>query len=563
MLINAELLLQFQRCRRRPFLDIYGDYMQRDKPTDLLIKLQQDKISHQKSILRRTEYNRPNYRPGDWRAGAVETLELMQQGVDCIYRGVLLANYADIEWRTQVPSRLDTELASVVTVAANDESDDSVCTLPVMLENSFSNYTAPLFSPFVPSREYTLVSSPDLLIKRPGKSRFGDYQYIPTTIELGKRPKQEYQVIAAYHAEILRIVQLAEPETAGLILRSKETSYHVDLKRWTVQMQRVLSQCVESLEAQIAPDIFISRQKCALCHWHSDCYNVARGVQHLSLMPGVTPVRFAQLQTLNINTPEALANTNPVMLENLTGFDSYIASKLVIQAKSISQNRALLLPNSTRKVEEYVGLTQAHTYTSISSLRQTQIAVKDIRASYPVELYFDIEAQPDLNLDYLLGVLVVDKVAQTERFYSLLAENPEDEALVWQQFVDLVNQYPEAPIYHFCVYEFDTVKRLAKQYCTPNNVVLPILSRFVDVYEELMKNVALPVESYALKVIAKWLNFEWRDNEASGAKCIYWYDQWLKTKNHALLSIIQRYNEDDCHATRCVKDWLVKFFAEA
>lgn len=560
MLINAELLLQFQRCRRRPYLDIYGDYTQRSEPSDLLVKLQQDKISHQKSILRRLPYIRPNYRPGDWQTGAMETLKLMQQGVDCIYQGVLLADYADVEWRQHNRDNsfnqnlLTTELNQTVAVAP---------TSTLTLEGDEDSYTAPpLFTPYVPSREYTLASCPDLLIKQPGLSRFGDFQYIPTTIELGKRPKQEYQVIAAYHAELLRIVQFVEPTTACLILRSKEASYHVDLRRWTVQMQRILSQCVESLEAQIAPDIFISRQKCTLCYWYSDCYSVARASHHLSLLPGVTPVRFAQLKALNITTPESLANTNPVDLENLPGFDSYIAPKLVIQAKSIVENRALALPDSTRKVEEYTDLTLAYTYTSISSLRQSQIAVKDIRQSSPVELYFDIEAQPDLNLNYLLGVLVVDKVAQTERFYSFLAEKPEDEGLVWQQFVDLVNQYPQAPIYHFCVYEFDTVKRLAKLYRTPNDVVLPILSRFVDVYEELIKNVTLPIESYALKAIAKWLKFEWRDSDASGAKCIYWYDQWLKTGNHAMLSIIQRYNEDDCHATRCVKDWLVKFFAE-
>lgn len=52
MLINADLLLQYQRCKRRPFLDIHGDRSQRDKPTDLLIKLQQDKIIHQKNILK-------------------------------------------------------------------------------------------------------------------------------------------------------------------------------------------------------------------------------------------------------------------------------------------------------------------------------------------------------------------------------------------------------------------------------------------------------------------------------------------------------------------------------
>jgi uncharacterized protein len=119
-----------------------------------------------------------------------------------------------------------------------------------------------------------------------------------------------------------------------------------------------------------------------------------------------------------------------------------------------------------------------------------------------------------------LGVLVVDRVANTEKFYSFLADKPEDEELVWQQFLNLVWQYPQAPIYHFCTYEFDTVQRLAKLYKTPYSSVRPVLNRFIDVYEQLTQSVALPVESYALKAIARWLGFEWRNPEASGAKCI-------------------------------------------
>ncbi len=130
-----------------------------------------------------------------------------------------------------------------------------------------------------------------------------------------------------------------------------------------------------------------------------------------------------------------------------------------------------------------------------------------------------------MNLDYLLGVLVVDRQAKTEKFYSFLAEKAEEEEIIWQQFLQLVWQYPQAPIYHFCVYEFDTVKRLARLYHTPQRDVAPVLNRFVDVYEELIQSVALPIESYALKAIAKWLGFEWRDSDASGAKCIYWYDK--------------------------------------
>ncbi|MDJ0621197.1 MAG: TM0106 family RecB-like putative nuclease [Calothrix sp. MO_192.B10] len=479
MLINAEQLLQYQRCKRRPFLDVRGEKRWRDSGNDLIKKLHQDKTAHQKRILGQFTYERPQYPPRDWHLGHKATLELMRSGVDCIHKGVLLVNYGS---------------------------------------------------------EYTLVSHPHLLIKQQGKSLFGDWYYAPANIELGKRPKQEYQVVVAFHAQVLARLQQSELDRAWLMLRGKDGGYPVDLSKWIPQMESILEEFIHSLKQDEAPEMFISRQRCSICHWHSDCYAIAKSNQHLSLLPGVTPVRYTQLQELNITTPESLASTHPSVLSNLVGFDERVASKLVLQAQSVLENRPLLLPFNPE--------------------------IQDMEFQHSIELYFDIEAQPDLKLNYLLGVLVVDKQNHTEKFYSFLAEKPEDEQLVWQQFLDLVWQYPQAPIYHFCVYEFDTVKRLGKLYRTPQKSVLPVLNRFVDIYEHLIQNVALPVESYALKAIARWLGFEWRNPEASGAKCIYWYDQWLKTGDRNLLEIIQLYNEDDCRATRSVKDWLFQFYQE-
>ncbi|MDZ7963886.1 MAG: TM0106 family RecB-like putative nuclease [Nostoc sp. DedSLP03] len=477
MIINAELLLQYQRCKRRPFLDIHGDTSQRDAPNELLRKLQQDKIAHQLSALAQMTYYQPDYAYGNWEKGEKATLELMQRGVEYIYKGVLLATYSEAD---------------------------------------------------------TLLSRPDLLVKQPGQSNFGDWIYVPASIELGKRPKQEYQVVAAFHAQVLATVQGVAPATALLILRTKNTNYAVDLCKWTPRMQQTLEEFIQVLKLPNPPEVFISRQKCNFCHWYSECYAIAQSEKHLSLLPGVTPLRYTQLQALDITTLESLANTSPSSLEKLLGFDSEVAPKLVVQAQSALEKRPLILPYP--------------------------LPTEDITFTAPIELYFDIEAQPDLDLDYLLGVLVVNRQTNTEQFYSFLADKPEDEELVWQQFLDLVWQYPEAPIYHFCVYEFDTVKRLAKLYGTPHSLVRPVLNRFVDVYEQLTQSVALPVESYALKAIARWIGFEWRDKEASGAKCIYWYDRWLETGDRTLLEIIQRYNEDDCRATHKVKDWLVNFF---
>ena len=60
MLINAQHLLQFQRCQRRPFLDVHGDYLEREIANELVLKVQQDKISHHQRIVRKLSYYEPN-----------------------------------------------------------------------------------------------------------------------------------------------------------------------------------------------------------------------------------------------------------------------------------------------------------------------------------------------------------------------------------------------------------------------------------------------------------------------------------------------------------------------
>jgi predicted RecB family nuclease len=76
------------------------------------------------------------------------------------------------------------------------------------------------------------------------------------------------------------------------------------------------------------------------------------------------------------------------------------------------------------------------------------------------------------------------------------------------------------------------------------------------------RTAALPIESYTLKLIAKWLGFEWRNSAANGAQAICWYSQWLETSDPQFLNDIVLYNEDDCLATYRVKDWLTQFLSE-
>ncbi|HEY9673456.1 MAG TPA: TM0106 family RecB-like putative nuclease [Waterburya sp.] len=485
MLITDELLLYYKRCRRRVFLDVYGDSTQQDPEQDFLLKLRQDSWAYRQAILDGVPHQSPNYPKRDWAAGAKATLELMQQGVDTISQGVLLMETAD---------------------------------------------------------GVRFLSRPDLLVKHPGLSDFGDWLYVPTLIKLGKRPKAEYQIVTAFSSYLLASVQGVFSSTAHLILR-RQDSYLVSLERWMPVMQDVLLDCMQTLLQQQEPELFISRQKCSLCHWYSSCYAIAQREQHISLLPGVTPTRYQDLQVLGITKVESLAQSSVSVLEPTLGTE--VAFNLVQQAQSIVENRAILRQRSWEATDTPELLL--HT---------------DVLPQASVELYFDIEAEQELKLDYLLGVLVVDKRTHSETFHPLLAECPQDEGVVWQQFLDLVSLYPEAPIFHFSDYEVETVKRLAKLYQTPQKQLQPLLSRFVDVHWHVMNTATLPVESYSLKHLARWLGFEWRDTGITGSQCVCLYNEWLERGDRTVLDIIQRYNEDDCRATYHLKNWLINFMQD-
>ena len=392
--------------------------------------------------------------------------------------------------------------------------------------------------------EIKLLSSPELLVKQPGFSKFGDWVYVSQDIKLGKRPKLDYQIISAFHAYLLADIQGIQPETSWLILRGK-APYSVDLEQRLPKMHDVLNNYLNMVLSRQEPEVFIARQKCNLCQWHSYCLDVARSQNHISLIPGVTPTRYLRLQEINLTTVQTLAKATPEQLEVYPEFAEGIALQIIKQAESNSDNKAIKRWEEFISFEKWIKIFQDNYQNKLKK--------------FPVEIYFDIEAQPELNLDYLHGILVIDHRSNQQKFYPFLAENQTQEELIWKQFLELVWMYPIAPIFHFCDYEPKTIKRLAMVYHTPDYLWKPVLNRFIDLHAKMIETVTLPVESYALKPVAKWLGFEWRDPTANGAQSVCWYEQWLKTGDRSLLDAIVQYNEDDCRATFHIKEWLTEF----
>ncbi len=610
MLITDKLLLSYQRCNLRAFLDTCGDWQQLDPPSDFLLKLMRDSGTYQQQVLEHETYQQPFYPRGDWQAGAAATLSLMQQGVDRIYRGVL------VQGELGKTSGATDSLVGIESQYFPEFGE--IPETPVHLSSSTLH-----------SSNITLVSRPHLLIKQPGQSKFGDWSYATADIWLSKRPKLDYQIIAAFHAQVLASMQGTMPENAWLMLRTKGP-WQVNLYQRTPQMFEILDDCIQMIENRDKPEVFISRQKCNLCGWYTICHAEAESIKHLSLLPGVTAGRYARLKTLEITDVESLANASSELLADYPEFPDKVAFDVVRQAQSHLINQPLLreergsaadfvadvadrgsAADSVTDVTDVTDVGSAvdsvtdladvadrgsavpavNQFIRIPEKANTNLVIPKIELVKttenksaapskpapilrskpipysqsvflpiaPIELYFDIEAEPEMNLDYLHGVLVVDRYNNTEKFHGFLAESAAEEGAIWEQFLELMWAYPIAPIFHFCDYEVKTFKRLAKLYKTPAYLWKPVLKRFVDIHKQVTQKAIMPVESYALKPIARWLGFDWRDAKANGAQCVCWYDDWLKTGDRSILEAIVRYNEDDCRATYIVKDWLTNF----
>ena len=502
MLISDQLLLNYKRCNRRTFLEIHGLPQHKEPDKDFLLKLKRENKAHIRKVIsaRSLSCARPQASRRDRQLNTAQTIELMQQGVSCIVRGTLSLAFS--QWQKALGDEL---------------------------------FLAPIKdSHYKVLSETIFTAAPSLLIRQTGKSRFGDWEYIPINIKFGRKLKPEYKLIAAFHARLLGIIQEATPTRSQIILKEHD-EHCINLDRWLTKMQQIVAECLTMLTNHQEPEVFISRQRCSLCNWYGYCHEIAQSTRHLSLIPGVTPKRYEYLQKLGIDSVESLMTCPEVELCETLGYG--IARQLKQQITAIERNRPLV----------------RHSF----DLANTQPIPSD-----EIELYFDIEAEPERQTDYLLGVLLVDRANNTEQFHAFLAEKLEDEGKIWQEFLDFVTLYPDAPIFHYSEYEADTIKRLARLYGTPKEQKKEVLSRLVDLHHWVTQAVIFPVESYSLKAIANWIGFYWRETTGSGDQSVCWYDRWLNTQDRTVLELILSYNEDDCRATRQLKDWLLNFLEE-
>jgi len=174
------------------------------------------------------------------------------------------------------------------------------------------------------------------------------------------------------------------------------------------------------------------------------------------------------------------------------------------------------------------------------------------------EIYFDIESDPTKDIYYLLGVLVKDTASGSTEYKHFFANNKEEEPLIWKNFLDFLAGLDDFVIYHYAYLEKAVFDQFTLKYGAPSALVSKFKENTIDLYNEIIETVILPLYFYSLKDVAGYIGYKWDDPEAGGAESVVWYNEWLETKDDKVLKKIIKYNEDDVRATMMIKEWLEK-----
>lgn len=376
-----------------------------------------------------------------------------------------------------------------------------------------------------------LVGEADVLEKSKSKSSiFGKYHYTIKEIKLAKNIREDHVIQGAFYNYMLGKIQGVTPETFHLINRDgEEIAYQYD------EYEELLLESIEGARNILTGKKHVSPTygSCGF-PWESYCNRLAEKTNDISLVAGVSLKTKNKLVEHGLKTVDDLASSEMQKLVEIKGVGNGTAAKLVHSAKAIQSKKPII------KNKKSIVLP-----------------------SCKVEIFLDLEGvDPSMmgdeviQVDYLIGALV--RIGSKEEYLSFVAQDLEHEKDMLDKFLDFIKKQEDYVIYHYHHYEKTHLEKMMTRYGVDEKVKNMVFEKMIDIYKIATSSVAFPTYGNGLKPVAKYLGFSWRHKNVDATESIALYLDYVANpdKNKDKLQLILDYNEDDCIATRVIKDWL-------
>jgi uncharacterized protein len=386
----------------------------------------------------------------------------------------------------------------------------------------------------------------DFLLRVENQSALGRWSYEALDTKLARTTKPAYILQLCFYDEQLGRLQQRPPKRIHVLLGSGElASFRPE--EFGAYYRRVRSRLIEFVadgrETEPYPN-----EHCGICELKPLCDTWWDEVDHLCRVAGIRRQQVERLRAAGLATLAALgrapAEPSPPGIATETFAKIRQQAELQRRARETGTNGFVLL--------------QPQPESGFALLPDPS----------PGDLFFDFEGNPfwdrDGSLEYLWGIL------DTERcFTPLWAQDHETERAAFESFIDLVHdrlsRFPEMHVYHYASYETTALKRLMGRYGTREAELDELLRRglFVDLYKVVRNGLQASRPGYGLKEMETFLDFHRQAEVRDGGTSIVMFEEWMQTRDQALLDQIAAYNEEDCVATMLLRDWLLERRGEA
>lgn len=391
---------------------------------------------------------------------------------------------------------------------------------------------------------------PDILIRIPGKSIFGNWMYEVQDTKLSRNTRASAIIQLCFYTDLLSKIQHSESNIFSIVTPGKpftiEDYKFNDFKAYYAFINQRFKDTMASSPLPTYPDPV---EHCGICNWWKLCDDKRRADDHLSLVAGLRRIQIEELHHQNIATLESFATTETLERPKRGNHDLLIRKQLQARIQLDGRIKKALVHQHILPLEEKRGFH---------------------RLPHPSkgDLYLDIEGDAFFeggSFEYLFGVAFNDGDGLKYQAYWATNRQEEKESFVklMSFILDRLKQYPDLSIYHYAPYEPATFKRLAHNYAVFEPELDDLLrkNKFVDLYSVVREAIIASVEKYSLKDIEKFAHYtRMADLRDAGLARRQMESALQLGEYHTLpqttIETVRIYNEDDCLATEALHRWL-------
>ena len=331
----------------------------------------------------------------------------------------------------------------------------------------------------------------DGLKQVPGVSTLGAFHYIPMLCYEGRHIRREQRFMLTLYGLFLSRLQGRMPDSGiiwhGQACQATKVRLPPDLRR--------AEQClrdVQEMAKAVAPPPLILNEHCQVCEFRQRCHDQAVREDNLSLLRGMSEKEMKHHGRKGIFTITQLAHTFRPRRKGKRATPPTHRHDHALHALAIRDQRIYVL-----------GTPQLPTC--------------------PVQIYLDIESNPEAGFVYLIGMITVANGTETQS--SFWADHKDQEVDIFEQFVAEVTRHADFLVFCYGSYERAFITRMRKV-AKRKKLVDKILNALVNVLALMYSQVYFPTYSNGLKDIGRYVGCTWTDPEASGLQSIAWRIQW-------------------------------------